>query len=153
MKGRVLIDTNVFMYARGKDHPLKKACTKIIFSIAKKEPVAHYGNPVIDTEVFQEILYRYATIGRWDVGISICQDIRVLDMEALPIGDAEITQFLKLAEKYKAKNVSPRDLIHAAVMINNGINYIITADKHFDSIKEVMRVPPEKVVGINNAGS
>lgn len=43
------------------------------------------------------------------------------------------------------KNILPRDLIHAAVMINNGISHLITADKHFDSIKEVTRIAPEKI--------
>jgi len=145
MKGKVFIDTNIFMYARGKNHPLKEACTRIIFSIAKRESIAHYGVPVIDTEVFQEIIYRYAMTGQWDVGISICQDILTLGMEVLPVGNSDVAQFLKLAEKYKVKDVPPRDLIHTAVMVSSGINHIITADKHFDDIKEIIRVAPEKV--------
>jgi len=49
----------------------------------------------------------------------------------------------ELFERYKAKGLPPRDLIHAAVMINNGLTQVISADKHFDAIKEIKRVRPE----------
>ncbi len=145
MISKVFVDTDIFMYARGKDHPLKTFCSKIIFKIAKKEPITHYGIPVIDTEVFQEIFYRYAMIRKWELGIIACRDIQLLDMEVLSIRNSEVTQFLELAEIYKKKGIPPRDLIHTSVMTNNGIHYIISSDKHFDKIKEVHRIAPEKI--------
>jgi predicted nucleic acid-binding protein len=48
------VDTNVPMYAAGKSHHLKEPCQRVILAIAKGEL-----NAVTDTEVFQEILYRY----------------------------------------------------------------------------------------------
>jgi len=38
-----------------------------------------------------------------------------------------------------------RDLIHAAVMLTNGIECIISTDAHFDLIKEVKRLDPVKL--------
>jgi predicted nucleic acid-binding protein len=145
MKSKVFIDTGIFMYARGKDHPLKTPCSQVILKIARENEIGHYGAPVINTEVFQEIIYRYAMIDNWDTGISVCRDIKALEMDILSVTGSDMERLLELAEKYKKKNIPPRDLIHAAVMINNGVYRIITADKHFDSIKEITRISPEKI--------
>ena len=146
MKNRVFIDTSVFMYARGKDHPLKAACSNIILAIAKEGALGNYGVPVINTEVLQEILYRYIMIEKGDTGLSICRDIEALEVDVLPVTRDDMNRAFELFERYKAKSLPPRDLIHAAVMINNGMSHIISADKHFDSIKEVRRVRPEQFV-------
>jgi predicted nucleic acid-binding protein len=144
MKNRVFIDTSVFMYARGKDHPLKVPCSHIILAIAKEGALGNYGAPVINTEVLQEILYRYIMIEKGDTGLSICRDIEALEVDILPVTRDDMNRAFELFERYKAKGLPPRDLIHAAVMINNGMSHIISADKHFDSIKEVKRVRPEQ---------
>ena len=139
------IDTNIFMYARGKAHPYKDYCSQIILSIAKGEFLESYGSPVIDVEVFQEILYRYALIGRWDIGISVCQDIALLGLEVIPVDFSDISRTLELAKAYGKEKVTPRDLIHAAVMLNHGIERILSTDKHFDLIREIKRVDPKKI--------
>lgn len=144
MKNRVFIDTSVFMYARGKDHPLKAPCSNIILTIAKMSAVGSYGSPVINTEVLQEILYRYVMLEKGDTGLSICRDIEALEIDVLPVSRDDMNQAFELFERYKTKNLPPRDLIHAAVMINNGISNIISADKHFDAIKEIKRIRPEQ---------
>jgi len=144
MKNRVFIDTSVFMYARGKDHPLKAPCSNIILTIAKEGTLGNYGTPAINTEVLQEILYRYVMIGKGDTGLSICRDIEALEVDVLPVTRDDMNRAFELFERYKAKGLPPRDLIHAAVMSNNGISHIISADKHFDSIKEIKRVRPEQ---------
>ncbi len=143
MKNRVFIDTSIFMYARGKDHPLKAPCANIIFAIAKEGAIGNYGTPAINTEVFQEILYRYVMIEKGDIGLSICRDIEALEVDVLPVTKEDMNRVFELFERYKSKGLPPRDLIHAAVMISNGISNIISADKHFDAIKEIKRVRPE----------
>lgn len=145
MKNMVFVDTSIFMYARGKDHPLKAPCSQIILRVAREAEMGTYGKPVVNTELFQEVIYRYAMIGKWDIGISVCRDIKTLEMDILSVTSTDIDRMLELSEKYKKKNIPPRDLIHAAVMINNGISHLITADRHFDLIKEVSRIAPEKI--------
>jgi len=144
MKNRVFIDTSVFMYARGKDHPLKEPCSNIILAMAKDGVLGHYGAPVVNAEVLQEILYRYVMIEKGDIGLSICRDIEALEVDVLPVTKDDMNRTFELFERYKSKKLPPRDLIHSAVMINNGIAHIISADKHFDTIKEVKRVRPEQ---------
>jgi predicted nucleic acid-binding protein len=42
--------------------------------------------------------------------------------------------------------VSARDLVHAAVMLNHGITTVVSVDRHFDSIHEIVRLSPETFV-------
>ena len=99
---------------------------------------------MINTEVLQEILYRYVMIDKGDIGLSICRDIETLGVDVLPVTRDDMNLTFEMFERYQAKGLPPRDLLHAAVMINNGMTHIISADKHFDSIKEIKRVRPEQ---------
>lgn len=144
MKNGVFIDTSVFMYARGKAHPLKAPCSNIILAIARDGVLGNYDAPVVNTEVLQEILDRYVMINKVDIGLSICRDIEALEVDVLPVTRDDMKRTFELFERYKSKELPPRDLIHAAVMINNGISHIVSADQHFDSIKEIKRVRLER---------
>ena len=53
------------MYVRGKAHPYKKPCVRVVRQIADGSFQERFGTPVTDSEVFQEILYRYALTGQW----------------------------------------------------------------------------------------
>jgi predicted nucleic acid-binding protein len=136
------IDTNIVMYARGKAHPYKKPCVRVIRQIADGSFQERFGTPVTDSEVFQEILYRYALIGQWEIAISVCNDFFLLGLEILAVGPSEVWKMMELARNYSKARIAPRDIVHAAVMVNNGIRRIVTTDKHFDLIKEVIRVDP-----------
>ena len=136
------IDTNIVMYAAGKEHPYKDVCARIIAGIADGYFGKDIGAPITDTEVFQEILYRYALVGRWESGILICKHFLQLGLEILSIDSNEVEKMLALAEVYKEKGIPPRDLVHVAVMINHGIRKIVSLDSHFDLIDEVVRVEP-----------
>lgn len=139
------IDTNVFMYARGKDHRYKKPCTNLILKIADGSFEVNIGTPLIDSEVFQEILYRYALVGEWPTALSVCRDVYALGMEILAVGGSEVRKLMELTEKYLNSKIAPRDLLHAAVMLTNGIKKIVSTDSHFDVIKEISRLDPAKL--------
>jgi predicted nucleic acid-binding protein len=140
-----LIDTNVVMYAAGRKHPYKSACADIISGIADGSFHRNVGVPVTDTEVFQEILYRYALVGKWQTGIVICQHLLELGLEILSVSSDEVPTMIALAEAYKDKAVSPRDLVHVSVMTSRGIKKIVSVDSHFDLIHEVIRVDPQEL--------
>ena len=55
----LFVDTNVFIYAVGRDHPMKRPCVHVIKRIRDGGIVA-----VINTEIIQEILYRFRAIGQ-----------------------------------------------------------------------------------------
>ncbi len=143
MKGDVyIIDTSIFMYARGKGHHYKDLCAGLVLAIGDGSFEQKYGQPVVDSEMFQEILYRYSLIGQWDTAISLLQDIYALNMDILPVAKGEIGRMIELATKYKDGHITPRDLVHVAVMLTNNIKKIISTDKDFDHIKEIQRIDP-----------
>jgi len=144
----LFIDTNIVMYAAGKKHTYKNACARIISDIADGSFHRDIGTPVTDTEVFQEILYRYALVGRWESGILMCKRFVELGLEILPFDSSEVARMIILAEAYKGKGIPPRDLVHVSVMINHGIRKIVSVDSHFDLINEVTRIAPEDRRGI-----
>ena len=140
-----LIDTNIVMYAAGKKHPHKRACAEIISGIADGSFHRNVGIPVTDTAVFQEILYRYSLMGKWETGILICKHLLELGLQILPIDSDGVEKMIALAEVYKEKGIHPRDLVHVSVMIKHGIRKIVSVDSHFDLIDEVIRVNPQEL--------
>jgi uncharacterized protein len=135
---KVFIDTNIPMYAAGKDHPFKKKCLGILESIAREELEAY-----TDTEVLQEILYRYFNINQRKTGFELFDLFAtIMDGAILPVLHGDIILARMLAEKEEAGNLSPRDLIHLAVMLNNEIRHIITSDRGFVSIPGIEVITP-----------
>jgi len=143
----LFIDTNIVMYAVGKEHRYKSACARIISMIADGSFHKNVGTPVTDTEVFQEILYRYALVEKWERGILICKHFLELGLEVLPFDSSGVERMLKLAQAYKGRGIPPRDLVHVAVMIDHGIRKIVSVDSHFDLVNEVTRILPEDLHG------
>ncbi len=90
----VFIDTNIPMYAAGKEHPLKSSCLDILNSIARDKMQAY-----TDTEVLQEILYRYYYINQRETGFKTF-DLFAMIMQGsiLPVRHNDIMQARLLAE-------------------------------------------------------
>ena len=59
----LFIDANLIMYSIGSPHPLREPCKKILEKIKSREILG-----VTNTEVLQEILYRYFSIERRTLG-------------------------------------------------------------------------------------
>ncbi len=135
---KLFIDTNIPMYAAGKDHPLKQKCLGILASIATENIEAY-----TDTEVLQEILYRYFYISQRESGFAIFDHFAtIMDNNILPVRYGDIMLARLLAEKEETFKLSPRDLIHLAVMLNNGIRHIVTTDRGFAGIPGIEVIAP-----------
>jgi predicted nucleic acid-binding protein len=129
------IDTNIFIYAKGKDHPLKPACVSMIKRIGEHEITA-----IVNTEVIQEILYRYQSIKNLPLGISLAKEAIQICSLILPVTAADLSLALDILEAHP--QIQTRDAFHAATMINNGIKEILSTDPHFDLIPEIKRIAP-----------
>lgn len=55
-----LLDTNVFMYAAGREHPFREPCARVL-EVVRARPDSF----LTDAEVFQEIIHRYRSMRRW----------------------------------------------------------------------------------------
>ncbi len=69
-----------------------------------------------------------------------------LGLNVLPVTKKDIEISLYFYQQYQGKGVLPRDIIHAATMVQNGLETIISVDKHFDIIEEVQRIAPSDLI-------
>ena len=132
-----LMDVNVVMYAAGGAHPYKQACAWLILEVA-----AGRMNAIIDTETIQEILYRYMKAQQWRIAVQMAQNMIDAVAMVLPIRLADSLLCMKLCEAYGPRGLSARDLLHVAVMQNNGLDTIISTDQDFDRVDGIHRVDP-----------
>jgi predicted nucleic acid-binding protein len=115
------------MYAVGTEHPLKKPSLEILRKVTEGEMTA-----VTDTEVFQEIAYRYWSQKKWAVAVDVLKDYQHLFSEILPIEKKHLEDYYSFLSDYDF--LSPRDAIHIAVMKSHHLKNICTTDQAFRKI-------------------
>lgn len=135
MTDPIFVDANVPMYAVGAAHPLKQPCVGFMEAVARGEIIA-----LTDAEVLQEILHRYSALNRRERAIEVIQLFIKVVPTVLPITLADVEQALNVHRQYTG--LQARDSIHAAVMMNNRVERILSADMHFDVIDQVQRFDP-----------
>ncbi len=135
MSARIFVDANVPMYAHGAPHPYRQPCQVSLHHI-----VAHDIFAVTSSEVVQEIVHRYLSLKRPEQAVQVASDFMVVVPTVLPITQADIVHVLELVPRYPA--LPARDLLHLAVMLNNDVRQILSADAHFDQVEEIQRLDP-----------
>lgn len=122
------------MYLVGSSHPNKIVAEQTVAAL-----IAQQEKLVSDAEVLQEILHRYAAIGRLDAIQPAFDAVLGLVDEVFPI-ELENVERAKtvLLGKYR---LSARDAIHLAVMEQRGIEQILSFDRGFDRYPNVRRLP------------
>lgn len=130
------LDANIIMYCLGKEHPLKTPCLRIIEQVRD-------GTLLVCTsaEVQQETLHRYYSQKRPDVGNQAYRLLTDICRIVYSVTPADMERAFTILNDVPTINV--RDAVHAAVMLNNGLAHIISADSHFDQIAGITRVKPE----------
>ena len=130
----IFVDSNIPMYVAGREHP-------------NREPSLHFlelaRSGVIDicssAEVLQEILYRYTRINHAELGYQVYELFASICPVILPVTVADTDRARDLLREISGPGV--RDVLHAAVMLNHGIDEIATFDKGFDRIPGIRRIP------------
>lgn len=131
----ILIDSNVFMYAAGAEHPHKRPSIRFLEEVARSEVEA-----AIDAEVLQEILHRYRAMGRWKDGRAVFDHARRIAPVVLPV-TAEILDLARdLLDRHDG--LSARDALHAAVVQLHALRGICSYDRDFDEIPQLLRIEP-----------
>ena len=106
---------------------------------------------VADVAIIQEILHRYGSQGRWDVAHKMALNVLRLIPIFLPITVEDIFETAELARQYGPTHSIPaRDLIHAAVMRNNGLRRIVSTDTHLDCTEGLARIHPQQLMESNS---
>ncbi len=120
------------MYLVGAAHPHKQDARQLL-----ETAVAAGERLVTSAEVLQEILHRYVAIDRRDA-IQPAFDalLGVVDeVISIELADVERARSLVLG----VTNLSARDALHAAVMVREEIDRIMTFDAAFDTIPGISR--------------
>ena len=130
----IFVDSNIPMYVAGRDHPLRAPARRLLDRARRGEV-----DICTSTEVLQEILYRYAALKRRDLAAEVYDLFVQLCPVVFPVTLADTDRARRLL--IEAKDVSVRDVVHAAVMLNNGVSLIATFDEAFDRIDDIERVP------------
>jgi predicted nucleic acid-binding protein len=129
----VFVDSNVPMYVAGRDHALRDPARRFL------ERARSGGVDICtSTEVLQEILYRYASLKRLDLAASVYDLFVQLCPTVLPVTLADTDRAKALL--VSSRDISVRDAVHAAVMLNHDISEIATFDEGFDAVEGVKRI-------------
>lgn len=134
------IDTAVIMYAAGGEHPLRDSSRRILSRIGNGDL-----NGVISVEVIQEILHRFVSVRRPEVGRAQASEAMDFFAPVLPITHALMRRVPDLALKYPS--LDARDLVHVATCIHEGITDIVSPDRGFDQVAELRRIDPADFAG------
>lgn len=130
----VFVDSNIPMYVAGRDHPLRDPARRFLQRARSGEI-----DICTSTEVLQEILYRYSSLKRLDLAVSVYDLFVELCPTVLPVTLADTDRAKSLLAT--SPGVSVRDAVHAAVMLNQDVREIASFDEGFDRIDGVERVP------------
>jgi len=130
-----LIDTNVVIYALGGQHPYKDLCRRALSLVFQQKIQAN-----IDVEVLQEIAHFYHRRNRLDFGLSLFDRLLLLFPSPLPVTHQLAVAMRDLLARYP--QLQARDALHAAVVLEHGMEGIISADRGFDAVHEINRFDP-----------
>lgn len=135
MNSPFFVDSNIIMYAVGAEHAYRSPCLDALDRIIRESLQA-----MVSSEVHQEILHRYLSIGFPEKAREVSIRLETIIPTTLPVTLADIRRVRQLAERYP--ELKARDLIHAAVMLENGLTRILSTDRHFDRLAEIERIDP-----------
>jgi predicted nucleic acid-binding protein len=131
----ILIDSNIPMYAAGKEHAFKQPCIDLLMRVANGELEV-----VIDAEVLQEILYRFWYLQKIAMGFQIIESLTTIIPTVLPVTKKDIEIAKDILQAFPT--ISPRDAIHAAIMRNHSIKEIYSYDQDFNLLPQIKRIEP-----------
>ncbi len=117
----IFVDTNLFMYAVGRPHPLRDPAQEFFVQANRN------GTPLCTSaEVLQELVHAYLPVARIETLDAAMALIRGSRMEVWPLEEEDVTLARQLHEQFSG--LSPRDLCHLASCRRRGVSRIKTFD-------------------------
>ena len=116
------VDTNVFIYAVGKPHPLRSAARDFFDqSLLNAKPLC------TSAEVLQELMYVYLPVRRYDAFEDSLALIGRAGIKVWPLKEADVSLARQIHENHPA--LGARDLCHLASCRRRGVREIMTFDE------------------------
>lgn len=132
---RYLIDTNIFVYARGVEHRYREPCRDVLRA-ARDGAVALEAS----VEVAQE--FAHLLLRRGVDRLAALEEVAELrDQCRLHAFDVEVWRLVtRLLAEHSQLGV--RDAVHAATAVRAGISAIVSTDRVFDGVADLLRIDP-----------
>jgi predicted nucleic acid-binding protein len=118
----IFVDTNVIMYAVGREHPLKDESRSFL-----REQIGRRVRLVTSAEVLQELVHAYLPVGRLqtlDSAFALV-DACFSDVWSVEPGDARFARML--VETHPG--LDARDLLHLACCLRREVSSVRTFDR------------------------
>ena len=123
----IFVDTNVFMYAVGRPHPLQSAAQDFF-----AESADNHLRLFTSAEVLQELFHVYEATGRMD---TLAVAMELIDKSISEVWPLE-REDVGLAQQMHMQHptLGARDLCHLASYRRRGIRRVKTFDRDFHSV-------------------
>lgn len=118
----IFVDTNVFVYAVGREHPLR-APARDFFAQAAESGLALCTS----AEVLQELLHIYLPVGRESTLDAALELVRMSVREVVDIRADDVLHARALVRSHA--RLGARDLIHLATCSRCGVERLQTFDR------------------------
>jgi uncharacterized protein len=120
----IFVDTNVFMYAVGRAHPLREPARRFF-----EQALDHAGRQRLCTsaEVLQELMHAYLPVGRVETLDAALTLARGVTQEIWPIEPADVEVARALMDTHA--ELGARDLLHLACCRRRDITAVQTYDR------------------------
>ena len=127
----IFVDTNVFMYAVGRPHPLRDPAREFFHSVRGQASLC------TSAEVLQELMHAYLPVDRrrtLDAALSLIAGSRV---EVWPLEGADVSLARQLHERFPT--LDARDLCHLASCRRRRVTDIKTFDRALAAVAGAIR--------------
>jgi len=125
----IFVDSNVFIYAVGRPHPLRDEAQGVFLEVSKEKK-----RLVTSAEVLQELLHAYLSVGRIEtLDAALKLAIEGTD-HILPISAETVLFARHLADKHPG--LTARDLLHLSVCKTYGVQELKTFDRELLAASE-----------------
>jgi hypothetical protein len=118
----IFVDSNVFIYAVGRSHPLREEAQRFFVQSNKEGK-----RLVTSAEVLQELLYVYLPVGRLETLDSALELATQGVDRVIPIDSETVLHARNLTDSHS--ELSARDLLHLAVCHIHHIRELKTFDR------------------------
>ncbi len=118
----IFIDTNVFMYAVGRPHPLRTAAREFFLMCnGNRTPLC------TSAEVLQELVHAYLPVARVEALDAAMELVARARVQVWSLEEEDVTLARQLHEQYPM--LGARDLCHLASCRRRGVSEVMTYDQ------------------------
>ena len=141
-RGLLYVDSNIFLYpVIYKPETVKEARESKNFLLKISEGLVEACTATI---TWDEVVWVVRKIFGLKPSIELGRKLLEFpNLKLLNVKRSVVLRAQKLMEKY---GIKPRDAIHAATALENGVETIVSYDRDFDKLEEIKRLEPRNLL-------